>query len=156
MGDSLAAGDGATSSTQNYTTGFWQYLEETYGVSIRFTNLGISGESTNSFVRRADPQIRRAIAEIERLRYDGLDETLVHVITISLGANDIFPVLQSDDCTEQPKSAECQSELDRVTDRLEQNMDVILGTLRVAAGPETLIILLTYYNPFDLGTGLPF
>ena len=156
LGDSLAAGEGATSSTQNYVTGFWQYLEETYRVAIRFSNLGISGESTNSFVRRADPQIRRAIAEIERLQNDGLDETLVHAITLSLGANDIFPVLQSDDCTEQPMSADCQRELDRVTDKLEQNMDVILRALREAAGPDTLIILLTYYNPFDLGTGLPF
>lgn len=156
LGDSLAAGEGASSPQKYYAFRFWRYLEETFRVSINFTNLGIAGESTNSFVRRVNPQIKQAIAEIERLRGDGIPETDVHVITLSLGANDIFPVLQSDECTNNPAGAECQRKLDEATNTLEQNMDEILSQLRRAAGPKTLIVAVTYYNPFDFGTGLSF
>ena len=111
---------------------------------MEFRNFGISGESTNSFVRRADPQIDRAIAEIRRLQSDEIPETNVHAITVSLGASDIFPVLQNKYCTDDPEGEACTRELDAATLRLEQNMDVILQTLREAAGPETVIIILTY------------
>ena len=156
LGDSLAFGEGASSPNRNYAAGFRRYLEETYGVAMEFRNFGVSGESTNSFVRRAAPQIDRAIAEIRRVQTDGIPETNVHAVTLSLGANDIFPVLQNKYCTDDPEGEICTRELEAATSTLEQNMDVILGSLREAAGPDTLIMILTYYNPFDLGTGLAF
>ena len=35
-------------------------------------------------------------------------------------------------------------------------LDIILSRLREAAGSNTHILLMTYYNPFSFGTGLPF
>ncbi|MDP6184202.1 MAG: SGNH/GDSL hydrolase family protein, partial [Gammaproteobacteria bacterium] len=146
----------ATSTATNYATGFWKYLESSFNVGFEFANFGIPGESTSSFVRGSESQLDRAIAEIQNLQADGDPATRVHVITLALGANDIFPILEGPTCRAGPGDPNCRDELDRATSEIEGNMNVILRRLREAAGPETLIIMTTYYDPFDFGTGLAF
>ena len=156
LGDSLAAGEGASSPANNYATRFRQYLEATFNVDFAFTNLGIPGESTSSFVQGPESQLDRAIAEIKSLQNDGDPATQTHVITLSLGVNDIIPTLEGPVCRAGPGDPGCRTELDNATSLIETNMNVILRRLREAAGPETLIMLMTYYDPFDFGSGLAF
>ena len=156
LGDSLAAGEGASSPANNYATRFRQYLEATLNVDFAFSNLGVPGESTSLFVDGPEPQLERAIAQIETLQNDGDPETHVHVITLSLGVNDIIPILEGPVCRAGPGDPACRTELDKATLQIETNMNVILRRLRAAAGPETLIIAMTYYDPFDFGSGLAF
>lgn len=156
LGDSLAAGEGASSPTSNYASRFRTYLEATFNVSFAFANLGIPGESTSSFVQSPESQLDRAIAEIKSLQTDGDPATQTHVITLSLGVNDIVPILEGALCRAGPSDPGCRSELDNAVSRIETNMSVILRRLREAAGPETLIMLMTYYDPFDFGSGLAF
>lgn len=156
LGDSLAAGEGATASDFNFATRFWRYLESTFDSSLAFTNLGISGESTRSFVDGPDSQLFRAIGEIRRLQDDGEPDTYVHVITLTLGANDIFPVLEGPICRTGPADPVCKAALDDATGQIESGVRTVLERLRDAAGPETLILVATYYDPFDFGLGLAF
>lgn len=156
LGDSLSVGEGATTTANNYATGFWKYLESTFNVGFAFENFGIRGESTASFAQGPDAQLDRAVADIQSLEVDADPATRVHVITLSLGANDIFPILAGPACRAGPGDPECRNELDRATSEIEDNMNLILGRLREAAGPETLIFVTTYYDPFDFGTGLAF
>ena len=80
----------------------------------------------------------------------------MHVITLTLGANDIFPVLEGPICRTGPADPVCKAALDDATGQIESGVRTVLERLRDAAGPETLILVATYYDPFDFGLGLAF
>lgn len=156
LGDSLSFGEGSTGPNANFAVGFANYLDATYATTFGFQNFGISGESTDSMINGGNRQLDRAIERIQELTRDGDPDTTVHVITLSMGANDIFPVLQGVECSADPSSDACKSLLDAAVATFGDNIEVILRRLREAAGPDTHILLMTYYNPFNFGTGLIF
>lgn len=156
LGDSLTSGDGATDPSRNFPTRFHQYLNQTYGVPLRFENLGISGEDSSGFQTGEAPQLDRAIQLIENLRNDGLPDTQVHLVTITMGANDIFPVLQGRICFANPSSSGCQELIDDAIGLYEVRMRHAMSRLVAAVEPGTVIIYASYYNPFNFGTGLVF
>lgn len=156
LGDSLSFGEGSTGPGANYAVGFANYLDATFGTTLGFQNFGVSGESTESMLNGGNRQLDRAIERIQELADDGDPNTTVHIITLSMGANDIFPVLQGAECSADPTSDACRSLLDAAVATFGGNIELILGRLRQAAGPDTHILLMTYYNPFNFGTGLIF
>ncbi len=156
LGDSLTAGNGATAPSRNFPTRLHQYLNQTYGVPLRFQNLGISGEDSSEFQTGEEPQLDRAIQIIEGLKNDGDPNTRVHLITITMGANDIFPALQGAICFANPNSAECQALLDQAIALYETQMQQAMSRLVAAVEPGTVILYASYYNPFNFGTGLIF
>ena len=46
--------------------------------------------------------------------------------------------------------------LDAAVTTFDDNIELILSRLRQAVGPDTHILLMNYYNPFNFGTGLIF
>jgi lysophospholipase L1-like esterase len=125
-------------------------------VTFGFQNFGIAGESTDSMINGGNRQLDRAIERVNELVNDGNPDTNVHVITIAMGANDIFPVLQGVECSADPLSEACQTALDAAVAVFGVNIEQIFSRLRAAAGPDIHIIVMTYYNPFNFGTGLVF
>ncbi len=156
LGDSLSFGEGSSGVDSNYAVGFANYLNASFGVTFGFQNFGISGESTDSMINGGNRQLDRAIERITELVNDGNPDTNVHVITVAMGANDIFPVLQGVECSADPTSEVCESMLDAAVAVFGGNIEQIFSRLRAAAGPDTHIIVMTYYNPFNFGTGLIF
>ncbi len=156
LGDSLSFGEGSTGLDASYAVGFANYLNASYGVTFGFQNFGISGESTDSMINGGNRQLDRAIERITELLNDGNPDTNVHIITIAMGANDIFPVLQGVECSADPSSAACETALDAAVAVFGGNIEQIFSRLRAAAGPDTHILVMTYYNPFNFGTGLAF
>ena len=156
LGDSLSFGEGSSGPDANYAVGFANYLNTSYGVAFGFQNFGISGESTDSMINGGNRQLDRAIERIQELVRDGDPESNVHVITLSMGANDIFPILQGPECSADPTSEACQVLLDGAVATFGDNIETILRRLRESGGPDVLIVLMTYYNPFNFGTGLIF
>jgi len=156
LGDSLTAGDGATDPSRKFAVRFHQYLNQTYGVPIRFENLAVSGEDSIGFQDGGHSQIDRAIQIIEGIKVDSNPNSRVHIITITMGANDIFPVLQGPTCFAMPTSADCQSLIDETVALYEARMQKAMSRLVAAVEPNTIILYANCYNPFDLGTDLIF
>lgn len=69
----------------------------------------------------------------------------VVLITVTIGGNDLFnPVVGA--CS-GGVTAECVEVITNGLTTYAQNLGLILGTLRQAAGPDTRIVIMTYYNP---------
>jgi lysophospholipase L1-like esterase len=68
----------------------------------------------------------------------------VKVVTIDIGGNDVFGVVSS--CAAGP-TPECAALIQARLQTFAVNFTQILGQLRAAAGPDTVIIAMTYYNP---------
>jgi hypothetical protein len=116
-------------------------------------NLGISGESSFSIY---DGQLQRALEEIEKRNQDGDPTTKVSFLTIDLGANDLIGHLGSDDCHESPRAPACQRRIEAALGTFEDNFEDILSKLGGALESGAEMYVMTVYNPFDFGIGLPF
>ena len=68
----------------------------------------------------------------------------VKVVTIDIGGNDVFGVVSS--CAAGP-TPECAALIQARLQAFAANFALILDQLRAAAGPDTVIIAMTYYNP---------
>ena len=156
IGDSLTEGVGASEASRNFPTRFHQYLNQTFGVPLRLENIGISGESSANLMQGAPSQLDRAIQIVSDLENDGDPNTRVHVISLTMGANDVFPVLKGPKCFSNPVGVACEAELDSAVALFEQNMDLVMDRLTQVLPPDTLVLIMRYYNPFNFGTGLIF
>lgn len=150
LGDSLAANVGASDPTVGYVSRFHSYLERERNETLGLVNLGISGESTISI--QTGTQLSRALQIL-----NGSDK--VAVLTIDLGANDVLAHLGSADCTQGatgPRAAACQARIKAAMDAFGPNFRSILAKLDAALDADAEFYVMTVYNPFDLGIGLPF
>jgi acyl-CoA thioesterase-1 len=132
LGDSLAVGVGASDPEgRGYAALYRDALAEEARREVRFVQLGVSGETSESFIdypQRASSQL--ALAEKALKRYPGA------TVTLSLGANDL---LRTADATDAEREA--------AISRYGQNLDYILKRLGVASDPEPRIAVLALYNP---------
>ena len=132
LGDSLAVGVGASDPQERgYAALYWEALAEEARREVRFVQLGVSGETSESFIsypQRASSQLARAQTALKR--YPGATATL------SLGANDL---LRTADRTDAERRAAIA--------RYRQNLDYILKKLGGASDPEPRIAVLALYNP---------
>ena len=129
LGDSLAVGVGSSDPRERgYAPIYRDLLAEETGRNVRLVQLGVSGETSESFVSGADPQLARAEA--------ALHEDPGAVVTLSLGGNDLLRAANGTDAEREAALA-----------RYARNLDRILKDLRSASDPEPRISILALYNP---------
>lgn len=153
LGDSLAANVGVSNPQDGYVSRFHSYLERETGRDLGLLNLGISGESSISIM---NGQFEQAVSEIQQRRNDGDPDTTVSVLTIDLGANDLLTHLGSGECNSDPRGEICQARLNAGIEGFSRNFPEIVGTLSSELEPGSEFYIMTMYNPFDFGLGIPF
>jgi lysophospholipase L1-like esterase len=148
LGDSLAVGVGATdAATGGYVPRFHAYLQSEDGLDteVVLNNLAVSGETSDSFI--TDGQLEAALAE--------LTAGEVGVVTLDIGGNDALDFLDAPEfevCYPDLDQTACFTAFGEALERFGDNFATILDRLRAAAGADTLIIVMTYFNPL-LGSG---
>ncbi len=132
LGDSLAVGVGASDpEVRGYAALYRDALAEETRRGVRFVQLGVSGETSESFIgypQRVSSQLARAEKVLKR--YPGA------TVTLSLGANDLLRTAEATDAEREAAIA-----------RYGQNLDYILKSLGDASDPEPRIAVLALYNP---------
>lgn len=126
LGDSLAVGVGSSNPTElGYAPRYERILENETGREVNLVQLGVSGETSESFIER---QLVRAEKELR--------ESPGAVVTISLGANDLLGARGDTDAGRSEAVAEYGANLDR-----------ILSSLDAASEGRASVTVLTLYNP---------
>lgn len=129
LGDSLAVGVGSSDPQERgYAPIYRDILAEETGRDVHLVQLGVSGETSESFSNGADPQLARAQA--------ALRENPGAVVTLSLGGNDLLRVANGTDAQREAALA-----------RYAENLDRILRALGDASDPEPRVTVLALYNP---------
>jgi lysophospholipase L1-like esterase len=152
LGDSLAAGVGASNpAVTAYVPSFYELLRQQLACqpssrpscrSLALRNLGVGGATTTTLIAN---QLPEAVAELQARNGDRNPRNDVKVVTIDIGGNDLFGVVSSS-CAAGP-TPECAALIQARLETFAANFALILGQLRTAAGPDTVIITMTYYNP---------
>ena len=143
LGDSLALGAGASGPSSTYVALVYAHLREAPDLeSLVLVNLGEGGATTAS-MREEDGQLSRALAELAARNGNEVAADDVRLVTLSIGGNDAAALFAF--CSDG-LSPICAGAIDGVFSAFRSNFDAILGELRAAAGPETPIIAMAYYN----------
>lgn len=133
LGDSLAVGVGASDPRERGYAALYRdaLAGETHG-EVRFVQLGVSGETSGSFIggypERASSQLARA--------EEALKKNPGAIVTLSLGANDLLGTAGGTDDWREAAIA-----------RYGRNLDHILKKLGGASEPGPSIAVLALYNP---------
>ena len=151
LGDSLAAGVGASNpAVTGYVPQLYELLRQQLACqpagrpscrSLALRNLGVGGATSTTLLAT---QLPEAVAELQAHNGDPNPHNDVQVVTIDIGGNDLFGVVSS--CAAGP-TPECVAVIQARLQTFAANFTQILGELRAAAGPDTVIIAMTYYNP---------
>ena len=116
-------------------------FEAVGGRELRLSQLGCPGETLDRFVNGggclylAGSQLSAAVDFLE----DNAGQ--VHLVTIDMGANDF----RNAGCISDTVDIDC---INTVSQQIATDLDAALSTLRNAAGPNTTIIGMNYYNPY--------
>jgi lysophospholipase L1-like esterase len=151
LGDSVAAGAGAPaglgyvpllagelSDARNCGEG------QAVGCRLELDNRSVGGATTVSLI---SGQLPGAVAVLEERNQNSTPVDDVRLITITIGGNDVFnPVIAA--CA-AGFTAICQTTVAQQFTQVSTNYATILRELRAAAGPETTIAVMTYYNPLS-------
>ena len=154
LGDSLAANVGASGPLAGYAARVHRYLETVQRRTFGYTNVGVSGETTGSLTTSG--QLQQALDLINRLKNDGNPATKVSYITLDIGANDINVVLKQPSCKSDPQGGACKGGIANALNAFRSKLESIVMRLNEAREPGSVLVVLTYFNPYNLGTGLPF
>ena len=155
LGDSLGVGIGASDpATTGYVPLFRDFLESKKGLDKKGTelflnNLSIGGATSSSLISQ---QLSAAVAELEDRNGDKNKKNDVEVVTVDIGGNDVFGLIGV--CAGGFTEA-CVTAVGTTFATFSANFDFILDELRTAAGPDTAIIVMTYYNSL-VNPGCPF
>ncbi|QYJ15140.1 Spore germination lipase LipC [Rubrobacter xylanophilus DSM 9941] len=130
LGDSLAVGVGSSDPPERgYAPLYEARLERETGREVDLVQLGVSGETSESFIGSyPDPdgsQLARAESVLRR--------SPGALVTLSLGGNDLL----------QPPPRRRREAIERFG----ENLDRILHTLRRASDPPPRIVVLLLYSP---------
>lgn len=169
MGDSLAAGVGASDpDTTAYVPLFHEYLKEALDPGaanppslaavpdafdrkfLQLRNLGVGGETSTTMI--SGGQLATALADLAARNGNATPVDDVRVITLDIGGNDVFPLVGVCAAGFTPT---CASAISATFGTFTANFSSILGQLRAAAGPDTTIVVMTYYNAL-VNPGCPF
>ena len=152
LGNSLGYGVGASDpATKGYVPLFRDFLKSKAGLhtALVLNNLSIPGATSTSLIAQ---QLPAALAELEARNGDTEDVNDVEVVTVDIGGNDFFTVVGPCAGGFTPP---CQAAVAAMFATFSANFDYILGELRTAAGPDTPIIVMTYYNAL-VNPGCPY
>jgi lysophospholipase L1-like esterase len=150
LGDSVAAGVGAQPPSQGYVSVLHDKLTaarhcgqgQALGCRIDLTNLAVPGATTSSLI---SDQLPKAEDLLQKRNHNQLPIDDVRLITLDIGGNDLFrPITTA--CTDAT-SPTCLATIQSQLQQAAANYDIILSHLRAAAGPDTVIAVMTYYNP---------
>ena len=152
LGDSVAVGVGAQPpATKGYVPELHHLLAaemtcgdgQALGCRLDLLNIAEPGATTTTLLAR---QLPRAISLIEQRKATATPIDDVRLITLDIGGSDAFgPILQA--CSSDPQAPGCASTISTVLGAVNTNLRAILSGLREAAGPDTTIAVMTYYNP---------
>jgi lysophospholipase L1-like esterase len=152
LGDSVAAGVGAQPpATEGYVPQLHELLAaevpcgdgQALGCRLELINTAEPGATTTTLLAR---QLPRAISLIQQRKTTTTAIDDVRLITLDIGGSDAFgPILQA--CSSDPQAPSCATTITTVLGAVATNLREILSGLRVAAGPDTTIAVMTYYNP---------
>lgn len=152
VGDSVAVGVGAQPpATEGYVPELHHLLTaevpcgdgQALGCRLDLLNVAEPGATTTTLLAR---QLPRAITLIEQRRATATTIDDVRLITLDIGGSDAFgPILQA--CSSGPEAPGCATTISTVLGAVDANFRAILSDLREAAGPDTTIAVMTYYNP---------
>jgi lysophospholipase L1-like esterase len=143
LGDSLAVGyqpiNGGGPTTQGYADDlFNQYNKRIPGLNLE--KLGCPGETTSSMVQGGVCSNYPAGSSQLDAAINFLQHHKVALVTLDIGANDV------DGCV-SPTTID-KTCIDSGFASVSANLPWILGQLRKAADPNTLIVGMNYYDPF--------
>ena len=129
LGDSLAVGVGSSDPRERgYAPLYRDILAEKTGRDVRLVQLGVSGETSETFLNGPDPQLSRARA--------ALRQNPGATVTLSLGGNDLLRAAEATDAGREAALA-----------RYAGNLDRILKSIMDASDPEPRVAVLALYNP---------
>ncbi|MDP9368715.1 MAG: SGNH/GDSL hydrolase family protein [Chloroflexota bacterium] len=150
LGDSLATGVGASDPDE---TGYVPLVHDdlrrnlecdpktdSLCPNLRLRNLAKSGATTTTLLR---DQVPDALQVLRARNGDGDPGNDVNVISVDIGGNDAFGVYP--DCSGGVTPG-CIEAVRAMFATVSRNLATALPELREAAGPDTRIIVMTYYN----------
>ena len=146
LGDSLGWGFGASDpATKGYVPLFRDFLESEGGLDtdLFLNNLSIPGATSTTLIAQ---QLPAALAELGARNGDKNDKNDVEVVTVDIGGNDLLALLSV--CA-GGMSPQCQLAIYTTFTTFAGNFNYTLGELRTAAGPDTTIIVMTYFNSLE-------
>ncbi len=134
LGDSLAQGLQPVGSTHHgYADQLFKLARQRPQYSqLRLEKLGCGGESTASILHPSYCRYRNGSQLAEAVAFLDAHRGAVSFITLTIGANDI---------------GDCFGDIGCALGQIQQNLPVILSTLRAHAGPNVPIIGTNYYQP---------
>ncbi len=150
LGDSVAWGFGASDPfTDGYVPLVNQRAPDLYCVeeasgcaTVDLVNLAVPGATSTSLIAN---QLQPALELLAARNSDANPSNDVVLVTVTIGGNDLFnPVIAACSGGVTP---ECTEVIANGFATYTANLGLILGSLRAAAGPETEIAMMTYYNP---------
>lgn len=137
LGDSPATGVGASNPDRKaYVPRFHRYLRNNLTCSrgasrvcksLRLDNIGVSGATTTTLVQN---QLPLALDVLEARNQDGNRRNNVEVISIDIGGNDVFPLVNV--CA-GGVTPQCGQEIQTRFAAVAQNLTLTLTQLRAAA-----------------------
>ncbi len=145
LGDSLGWGYGASDpATKGYVPLFRDFLEseDAWDTDLFLNNLSIPGATSTSLISN---QLPTALAELEARNGDKKGNNDVEVVTVDIGGNDLLAIVPVCAGGVTPL---CADTISSTFATFSANFDFTLDELRTAAGPDTRIIVMTYYNSF--------
>jgi len=150
LGDSLAVGVGASNpSSTGYVPLLLDYLRGALSCDrgqsqlcpeLQLLNLGQAGGTTTSLLQS---QLPAALEALAARNGDDNPRNDVEVITVDIGGNDaaVLNEICAGGITPQ-----CVQGVQTTFGTIAQNLTTALAQLRTAAGPDTRIIVMTYFN----------
>jgi lysophospholipase L1-like esterase len=151
MGDSVAVGVGAQPrATEGYVPELHAQLTaarhcgegEALGCRLDLVNLAEVGATTETLL---SGQLREAVTLLEERNGNATLVDDVDLITIDIGGNDFQALLTA--CVSNPNAPGCLTAIQEALGEVAANYPTIMSALRTAAGPDTTIAVMTYYNP---------
>jgi len=152
LGDSVAAGVGAhPPATEGYVPELHQLLAaevpcgvgQALGCRLDLRNFAEPGATTTTLLAG---QLPRAVSLIKQRKATATPIDDVRLITLDIGGSDAFgPIIQA--CSSDPQAPGCATAISTVLGAVATNFATILSGLRKAAGPDTTIAVMAYYNP---------
>jgi lysophospholipase L1-like esterase len=150
LGDSVAWGFGASDpSTTGYVPLVNRRAPDLYCVDgtsgcapVDLVNMAVPGATSTSLIAN---QLQPALELLTARNSDDNPSNDVVLVTVTIGGNDLFtPVIAACSGGVTP---ECTEVIANGFATYTANLGQILGSLRAAAGPDTEIAMMTYYNP---------
>jgi lysophospholipase L1-like esterase len=151
LGDSVAAGVGASDpAVTGYVPVLYDLLHDEPSCqlvgrpgcrSLAMDSLAVGGATSTTLLTG---QLPAAVHELRAHNGDRNPRNDVLVVTIDIGGNDVFSLVP--DCS-AGSTPQCLALVQARLAIFEANFSQILSQLRAAAGPDTVIVAMTYYNP---------